>query len=629
MAAMIRRVVAATLDVVVVALAVLVARIVNLGGFVLEFSDVRVSLRTPSRALFWMVAALVVRLILDRRTPPFALTFRRWPRFLRVSPGSDPFDARPRAGLGWRVTFASLGIALALAILVHDQLQAPYSVADYGDPLFSIWRIGWVLHQIVADPARLFDANIFYSQRLTLTFSDPIILPALTASPLAAIGLHPVVVYNLLLLSGFWFSGIATYLLVERLTASPLAAFAAGLIYACYPYRFEHYGHLELQMTQWMPLGLLALHLFISTGRWRYAIALGLAGAAQLYSSMYYAVFFLLYASVIGAGLLLAHRPSMRRLALPAVGGALVAGLIAVPLARAFVAAEPLKEERTTDEVRFYSATPLDYFRGNLHSALWKDRILPPEPERALFPGVMPLALAAIGAAPPLSAIRLVYTAGLLVALDCSFGFNGAFYPLLHRSFPPVRGLRVPARFSVIVGLTLSIFAGFGVRRILGWCRSRTSQRAVMGALAALIVIDAWPALPMVPVWKEPPSIYETLKGKPDTVLAEFPVDVNEVFNTPYMYFSVWHWVPMVNGYSGYIPESYKMLAPDLLEFPRGDTVRALRRRGVTHVSLTCGLQSGDCNESMNRMRESTALRLVAEDQWEGEPVQLFELTGD
>ena len=308
------------------------------------------------------------------------------------------------------------------------------------------------------------------------------------------------------------------------MTASPPAAFVAGLIYACYPYRFEHYGHLELQMTQWMPLGLLALHLFVSTGRWRYAIALGLAGVAQLYSSMYSAVFFL--------ALRHGHRrrPPDRAYGLPsadsrlpAVAGALVAGLVAVPLARAFVAAQPLKAERTTDEVRFYSATPLDYLRGNLHSALWKDRILPPEPERALFPGVMPLALAAIGIAPPLSAIRLVYIAGLFVALDCSFGFNGAFYPLLHRSFPPVRGLRVPARFSVLVGLTLSIFAGFGARRVLGWCRSRRSQRGRrLPSWPCLVAIDAWPALPLVPVWKEPPAIYDTLKANPASCSRNF-----------------------------------------------------------------------------------------------------------
>ena len=625
---MTRRVVAATLDVITVLLAVLAARIVSLGGFVVEFSDFRLSFRTPSRTLFWMIVAIVVRLIIDRRTGPFGGVFRSRSTFLRVPAVPDPFEVRAAPGLGRRVALASLGIAVALAILVHDQLQAPYSVADYGDPLFSIWRIGWVLHQLFADPTHLFDGNIFYPQPLTLTLSDPIILPALTTAPLAAIGTHPVIAYNLLMLSGFLFSGIATYLLVERLTASPPAAFVAGLIYACYPYRFEHYGHLELQMTQWMPLGLLALHLFVSTGRWRYAIGLGLAGVAQLYSSMYYAVFFLIYATVIGAGLLIAQRPSIRRLALPAVSGALVAGLVAVPLARAFVAAQPLKAERTTDEVRFYSATPLDYLRGNLHSALWKDRILPPEPERALFPGIMPLALAAIGIAPPLSAIRLVYIAGLFVALDCSFGFNGAFYPLLHRSFPPVRGLRVAARFSVLVGLTLSILAGFGVRRVLGWCGSPRGRWSAITVLAGLVVIDAWPALPLVPVWKEPPAIYDALKARPGVVLAEFPVDPIEVFNTPYMYFSVWHFLPMVNGYSGYIPESYTALAPDLLEFPRGDSAAALRRRGVTHVSVNCALQSADCDETMAVMRQSPDLRLILDTSWEGEPVRLFELIG-
>jgi hypothetical protein len=624
---MTRRVVAATLDVIAVALAVLAARIASLGGFVVELSDVRLSFRTPSRTLFWMIVALVVRVTIDRRTGPFGGVFRSWPTFLRVPTVPDPFQVRAAAGLGRRVALASIGIAVGLAILVHDQLQAPYSIADYGDPLFSIWRIGWVLRQLFVDPTHLFDGNIFYSQPLTLTLSDPIILPALTTAPLAAIGTHPVVAYNVLLLSGFWFSGIATYLLVERLTASPPAAFVAGLIYACYPYRFEHYGHLELQMTQWMPLGLLALHLFVSTGRWRYAIGLGLAGAAQLYSSMYYAVFFLVYATAIGAGLLIAQRPSIRRLALPAVAGALVAGLVAVPIARAFVAAQPLKAERTTDEIRFYSATPLDYLRGNLHSALWKDRILPPEPERALFPGVMPLALAAIGVAPPLSAIRLVYVAGLFVALDCSFGFNGAFYPLLHRSFPPVRGLRVAARFSVLVGLTLSILAGFGVRRVLGWCRSPRARWSAITALAGLVMIDAWPALPLVPVWKEPPAIYDTLKTTSGVVLAEFPVDVNEVFNTPYMYFSVWHFLPMVNGYSGHIPESYTALAPDLLEFPRGDSAAALRRRGVTHVTVNCGLRFGECEALMNLTRQSPDLRLIMETSWEGEPVRLFELT--
>lgn len=222
-------------------------------------------------------------------------------------------------------------------------------------------------------------------------------------------------------------------------------------------------------------------------------------------------------------------------MALPAAAAALVAGLVATPLARTFVAAQPLKGDRPPDEIRCYSATPRDYFRANIHSALWDGRMLPYQPERGLFPGVAPLVLGAIGAAPPLSGVRLVYLVGLLVSLDCSFGFNGALYPLLHRSFPPIRGLRVPARFSALVGLTLSILAGFGVRRILGWSGSHMRKRAVIGTLAALVAIDAWPALALVPVWKEPPAIYDTLKARPGVVLAEFPVDANEVFNIPFI----------------------------------------------------------------------------------------------
>ncbi len=622
-----RRSVVTILDVLTVGLAVLAATIVNVGGFILRFSDVRLSFRSPSGTLLWLTVVVVVRLMLDRRRPPFGVSRNGWRRlFLRTD--DNPIQICAAPGVWRRAMLTSFGIGLALAIVVHDQLRQPYSVADLGDPLFSIWRMQWVLHQLVADPSHLFDGNIFYPQRLVLTLSDPLILPALTAAPLIASGGHPVVVYNAVLLSGFWFSGIATYLLVERLTASARAAFIAGLMYACYPYRFEHYGHLELQMTQWMPLGLLAVHLFVSTRRWPYALAFALAGVAQLYSSMYYAVFFLVYVLVIGVGLLMIHRPSLRSLVLPVTAAALVAGVIAVPIVRAFVAAQPLKGDRTVDEIRYYSAKPSDYLRAHQRSALWKNRMLAAEPERALFPGVAPLALGAIGLAPPLSAVRLVYAAGLLLSIDASFGFNGRVYPYLHGALAPIRGLRVPARFSALVGLTLCILGGFGVHRVLRWCRSRWRQHAVFAALIVGVVIDAWPALTLAPVWKDPPPIYQGLEATPGVVLAELPAGEDELSNLPFMYFSVSHWTPMVNGYSGFIPASYATVAPVLRDFPRGNTVAALRDRGVTHVTVNCGLSDRGCEETVNLIRQHGELRLIAEARWQGESVQLYRLSG-
>jgi len=67
-----------------------------------------------------------------------------------------------------------------------------------------------------------------------------------------------VLIYNLLLLSGFAFSGVTMFLLVRALTGRIDAAIIADALFALYPYRYEHYPHFELQMTMWMPLCLWA-----------------------------------------------------------------------------------------------------------------------------------------------------------------------------------------------------------------------------------------------------------------------------------------------------------------------------------------------------------------------------------
>lgn len=540
--------------------------------------------------------------------------------------GAELFLVQAPAGAWRRAALASVGMALALAVLLHDQLRHPYSVPDLGDPLFSMWRMGWIAHQLGADPMHLFDANIFYPDRLTLALSDSMILPALAAAPVRFLAGSPVLTYNVILIAAFWLSGIATYLLVERLTGSARAAFIAGLMYACYSYRFDHYSHLELQMTQWMPLGLLALHLFLSTGRWPYAVALALTGVAQLYSSMYYAVFFLVFATTLAIGLLLVHRPRIRSLVMPVVAAIAIVSVMAIPLARAFVAAQPLKGERDVSEVEHYSAMPADYLRSQRYSALWAQRMLPAAPERALFPGAAPLTLGVIGLAPPLGAIRLAYTAGLLVSFDGSLGLHGYLYPYLRRWIGPVRELRAPARFGALVGLTLAIFAGFGVRRVLRWRPSRLYGHAVFAGLIAFVLIDAWPVLALTPVWDEPPPIYDLVRDTPGAVLAEFPVQQDATANLPYMYFSLWHWRPMVNGYSGFIPKSYGDLWTDVRDFPDPTAIAALRRRGVTHVSINCALSDAGCDRFRDRMRRSAELRLVVDERWREGPVQLYEV---
>jgi hypothetical protein len=540
---------------------------------------------------------------------------------------ADSLIPLPPASAWRRRAIAGLGFCGFAAVLLLPQLRRMDSVPDLGDPLFSIWRIGWVHHQLVGDPRPLFSANIFHPHPDTLTYSDAMLLPALTTVPFLALGLHPVVAYNVVLVCSFVASALAMYLLVERLTGSAGAAFVSGLLFGFYPYRFEHYSHFELQMTYCMPLALLALHRFLTTTRARDAIAAAVLTVAQLYSSMYYAVFFTFYTAALVSILGLLTRPPVRKLGAPFAIGAALALLLAWPLARTYSAAD--LGDREVPTVGFYSATASDYLRAHQRSAMWANQGLPGrQVERALFPGVMALLAAAIALVPPVGATRVAYAGALLVAFEISRGFNGLLYGHLYEWLPFVRGLRVPARSSILVGLSLAVLAGYGVRRLLAG-RSRLATRAALGVLTAAIAIDLRPVLRLQPVWPDPPPIYGLVAGARDAILAEFPFGGRHVrfaADVPFMYFSLWHWARMINGYSGRHPPGHLEFEAAMREFPREPTIGLLRTRGATHVSVNCALYRAGCEQMLQTLDAMPEFRLVSSGKWQGQPVRLYQL---
>ena len=424
---------------------------------------------------------------------------------------------------GWRTRLlVALGMTAFGVALLHSQLQQMDAVPDRGDPLLSIWRLAWVYHQMTGDPRALFDANIYHPARSTLAFSDSTLLPAVINSPLLAAGLHPVVVYNVTLLASFLASAFTCYLLVEGLTGSTAAGFIGGLLFGFYPFRYEHYAHYELLMAYWMPLSLLALHRFMATTKARYALLAALFTVAQLYSSMYFAVLYLWVAAVLFAILWKLTRPDVRKIVRGAILAAVLAVAMAFPLARVYTAAQ--LPERSAEEVALYSAELSDYFHAHSRSAFWGDKLLPDsKPERALFPGLVILVLAAVALFPPVGPTRLAYAGALAFSVELTRGYNSFLYRLLYEILPFMRGLRAPARASVLVGLTLAVLAGFAVQRLLT-DRSRTWATVLFTTLTMLIGVELYPRLTFEQVWHEPPGIYQNLQGRHDVVLAEFPL---------------------------------------------------------------------------------------------------------
>lgn len=590
-----------------------------------EIWGIRISMSHPGRAALVGAVLLLIRHVKDPRHP---LARRLWARLMRPQ-ATDERAVPPRPWGGVRECLIVMAGYTALVLLVTwPQARDLFAVPDFGDPLFNAWRLSWIAHQLPFDPTHLFDGNIFYPERLTLTYSDSVLVPGLAAAPLIWMGLPQMVATTVIFLAGWVFSGVTMYYLVRALTGARGAAAVAGTVFAVYPYHAEHYSHLEQQMAVFLPLTLLGLHRTLATGRVRDGLATGGAYVLQMYSCMYFALYLVVYAAPLAVVLWFARGRPMRPVVALAAGG-LLAGVLIAPLAAQYLANQPVFGERPIEEVTYYSATPSDYLTPHPRSRLYGRFSAGGHAERQLFPGLVVLGLAVVALWPPIGAARLGYALAALVAFDASLGTNGVLYPLLRESSGAYRGLRVPARFSILIGLSLAVFAGYAVARAVArW----PGRRAVLvGGAVALAAIDAWPRLELQPVWPEPPPIYGVLPPATPAVLAEFPTtqdDGRVLLGFRYIYFSTFHWRPLLNGNSGFFPPSWQEFIERTTDFPSRAALAYLRSRGVTHVVVHEGFYQAPAARDavVEAVRRSDGLEPLASARFAGGQSVLYRL---
>jgi hypothetical protein len=612
------------------------------GGVVLHPLGVHVSFRSEWRLVAYAVGVLLFRHVFFRRPAihhRIASGVREAARTQQVLPLHDLLGERPATpDTPSRATVVLRGLAVILLfwgltfVMTYPQIHMLDRGVrlDIGDPLLSTWRLSWVAHQLPRDPRHLFDANIFYPEKNTLAFSDAMIVPSLMAAPLVWMGVHQLLVYNLLLLSGFALSGAAMFLLVRSLTQHAGAALVAGFVFAFLPYRYLHYAHLELQMAQWMPLCLWAFHRTVTNGRLRDGLLTGLFLALQALSSFYYGIFFVTYLIPVGIALVMRERrasiwPVVRALA----AGAVLAAVLVVPFTRPYFAARQSVGERPLSEVARYSAMPQDYLVAPQHNTLFgplaEGRA---SGERELFQGIVVPVLALAALWPPISAVRMGYCAALALAFEISLGTNGMIYPWLREHVLPFRGLRVPARMAIFVGLSLAVLVGYAVARISRAASSRMARGAVVAVIALAIAAEYHSTLVLDEVWREPPSIYDAVAGQPGAVLLELPLMSPAIARASvYMYFSTFHWHPLLNGYSGFSPRWYEELLNRMQAFPDDPTIEDLRRRGVNYVIVHGAFYApADYRLLVARLDARADLDLEAMTRWELAETRLYRI---
>jgi hypothetical protein len=493
--------------------------------------------------------------------------------------------------LGRALVLIALFAALT-AVMTWPQARYLASRATpHHDVYFNMWRLRWVAHALASPRARLFDANIFYPERGTLALSDAMLVEGVAGAPLSWAGMGPVLEHNLLLLGAIALSGAAMFALARYLTGSRAAGILAGIVFAFAPYRFEHIMHMELQWTMWMPLAFLALHKTLDTGSWKYGLATGASVALQMLSSIYYGIF-LATLLPLAAALLIARdarAPRRRALAALAAGGALAIAVTAI-YERPYAATHRIVGDRPDAEISQFSAKPSSYRAATPTNWLYGGRFAAGVGgERRLFPGLVPIFLAIAGLllrVPP--ARPIVYLLLLVAAFELSLGPRGYSYPFLYDHVAVYRSLRAMARLGIFVLLFLGVLAAYGYQALASG-RARPIRIALAATLAAIVLAEYRVSLPLAEYPNAAPPVYRFLALLPRGVVAELPMPQPDTLpgrDAEYAYMSSFHWLPIVNGYSGSYPPSYLARLDQTRDFPDDRSLAQLRRDGVAYLVI-------------------------------------------
>ncbi len=542
-------------------------------------------------------------------------------------------SAAPTLARRGRGRWIAAALACLMLAIVHTWplITAPATLSrnDNGDAQLNEWIMAWVAHQLPRAPAHLFEANIFYPARDVLAFSEPLIVPALLAAPVAWLGGSPVLAANLMMVAGLALTALAGYTLMYRWTGDSLAALLTGSAFAFNTHTLTRLAHVQGLHLYGLPLALLAADRLVTRPRTRDALWLAAWMAVMAYTSGYLLVFGAVMTAVVLAtrtgDWLGQWRAVLPRLALAVTASAAAIVPLWLPYRRAAIEQGMV---RTLEGVADYSASLRGYLAasGTIHFTAWSHRFFV-DPVDSFFPGiaVLGLALAAVWSAwreAPRHRPETIVTrrrVGMLLGLAAvglllSLGTRTPIYGWVYAVFPPMHGLRAAARFGNLFLLALAVLAGLGAAAIRA--RHPRSRRVVAWTIVLVAAVNAEALRAPIDYrrFTGVPHIYSLLAAEPRVVLAEVPFYPRQaVFeNAEYVLNSTAHWRPLMNGYSGYTPASYTAYADVFWYFPRDYAVQAMRRAGVTHVMVHPGRFGHEAADVIEEIGRHPELELMA-----------------
>lgn len=475
---------------------------------------------------------------------------------------------RPRFRKRWPDLVALIGYA-ALSLVYLWPLVRRFGTEMAGDGFDRYvfqWGNWWITHALSRGLPVYRTDMMFYPGGVALHFLSFSWLNTFVWWPLQAV-VGNLAAYNFTVFWSWSLAGFGAYLLGLEVHGDRRAAFIAGLIYAFYPYHFAQRNHLNLLSIQWIPFSLLFLIRATREGRWIdgclsgvfFAFS-GLSGWHLMTLSGILGGLWVLYAwlserEVFGAG-------SWRALAVLLVTVALLTGPFLFPIAREQLAA-PERQDPYLGREDETQTDLIAYVIPNLYHPWWGDAAAPfhrrflRNKDHSVALGYIPLAMAAYGLWQTRRDPRLrFWVMGMAVFWVLALGpfprVNGMAYPgvplpyrLVGWSFP-VRSLRNPERFNIVVALCLSLVAGGAAQHLLSRL-PRPHLKWAFAGLAAVVMLEYWSwPFPTRP-WDVPIGYQEIVARQDEFAIVDLPIS-NDLAKR-YMAYQTVHERPTVTGH--------------------------------------------------------------------------------
>jgi len=522
--------------------------------------------------------------------------------------------------LGRRPVVASVApvlLAVALFVVVTPWVLRPWFLArdllprdagvfapmENADLYLNVWILAWIARAAASDPTTLFDGNIFHPATNTIAGSENMLAHLPVTVPVMAATGSALAVLKAMALESFVLGGLCMFLYARRQTGSNAAALVAGAAFTFAPWRVQSFPHPQYLGTQYLPLALLAVDLWVERGRARSLVGLAAALALQILACLYLGYFALFGVAAYAAARWWWTGPGERRLSvLLAVGLAMACGALAVaPVAIPYLRARAAGIIPAFDPSRFQGHTwaPWDYLTpafaglGGLVVVLTAldlaARVL-----RAILGRLRPAARSAqtddARAFPAATTYRaaqqralwVMAASGVLLSTGPYLTLPGGAvvptpYLLLYEIVPGFSAIRGPRRFFILVLAALSALAAHAfVRWTPALPRGARAAAALVLALACAVVAAPRPSPVLeAQLGDATPAVYRWLAEQPGPgAVLEIPgsaIDgdlVGNLRNAEYMLASTAHWRPLVNGFSGYEPPSWSFLTAAIRRLP-------------------------------------------------------------